>query len=588
MGSHLGRGARAELPQAGVCVQSGGSLSPIARGPTHLGENTSMSNRTVVLRRLVLAGLCVACCGVPSEAGEGLPIVVLNARTYTAGAKSGSVAFLDPESYEKLGSTDVGRNPILAQVDPDRKFLYVLNRGKTRGRKKKKVLEEGTLSVIELASRKLVSTLQVGFDPLGMVISEHHPYLYVFSRGKKGQKSLLTVVDRNTQTKLTTLPTAVGGIAFPDLSGARWLYLAHEGNPTGKESTSPILLIFDTQKRKVVVEETLAFPAVKVRASSDKTFVYIVCAGKGKKKKNSPAGALLMIRGREVIGRVELEDAPKDVKVGPDGTLYLLGDKAIAIVDPEELKQVQRFPLKHEPRSILFSSEKPHVYVDSRKGLTISVLDLESGEVRSTLKTGSKGRKAFKVFGYGLQAVKPGFLLFPEWARAGIALRPDGHFLYALNVKSDDVTVVDTRTISVVDVIPSGFWSQGLLIPPGGRYLYAVAATELRVIDMETNELAIVHSFFRTQTEDPTLTYFDGDRDNALLAGGNSIAVFSLSNNRRTVTIGGLPGPLQVILPSPISDEEIEKQASEEQEVEDMGEVYRAEDLERFVPTENN
>jgi len=52
----------------------------------------------------------------------------------------------------------------------------------------------------------------------------------------------------------------------------------------------------------------------------------------------------------------------------------------------------------------------------------------------------------------------------------GIALTPDGRKLYSANGPSDDVAVVDTRTLKVIGRIPVGKspWGVAVAPAPGG------------------------------------------------------------------------------------------------------------------------
>ena len=71
----------------------------------------------------------------------------------------------------------------------------------------------------------------------------------------------------------------------------------------------------------------------------------------------------------------------------------------------------------------------------------------------------------------------------------GLAVRPDGRFAYALNMKTKDVTIVDSSTAEAVEMIGAGGYRVALLT--GGGVLAVVSGSEIHLLDTATNKKTI-------------------------------------------------------------------------------------------------
>jgi hypothetical protein len=108
-------------------------------------------------------------------------------------------------------------------------------------------------------------------------------------------------------------------------------------------------------------------------------------------------------------------------------------------------------------------------------------------------KTGSGGKKFLGnmmggLYGWpGMLAV--GYSMWIYTWPSMLAVRPDGRYAYAINNRTKDVTVVDGATGKSAQIIGGTGYSLELL--KGGRFLYEVSGSELRLIDLERNEKAL-------------------------------------------------------------------------------------------------
>ena len=54
----------------------------------------------------------------------------------------------------------------------------------------------------------------------------------------------------------------------------------------------------------------------------------------------------------------------------------------------------------------------------------------------------------------------------------GVAVTPNGSYVYVTNYHSDTVSVVQTSDNTVVDIISVGDFPRGVAVIPNGRYVY--------------------------------------------------------------------------------------------------------------------
>lgn len=71
----------------------------------------------------------------------------------------------------------------------------------------------------------------------------------------------------------------------------------------------------------------------------------------------------------------------------------------------------------------------------------------------------------------------------------GIAITPNGRFAYVANIFSDNVSVINVITLTVVAIIPVGHFPEGVAISPNGNFAYVTNAmsNNVSVIDTSTN-----------------------------------------------------------------------------------------------------
>ena len=131
---------------------------------------------------------------------------------------------------------------------------------------------------------------------------------------------------------------------------------------------------------------------------------------------------------------------------------------------------------------------------------------------------------------------------------AGIAVTPNGQYVYSTNLFDGTVSVISTSSNTVATTITVGQYPMGLAITPDGEFVYVAnyGGNTVSVISTATNTVYATITGFNHPTNVAVAP--DGELVYITNYSGNSISVISTDNNTITATITGLnsPGSLAV------------------------------------------
>jgi YVTN family beta-propeller protein len=181
-----------------------------------------------------------------------------------------------------------------------------------------------------------------------------------------------------------------------------------------------------------------------------------------------------------IIATIRVGHEPEGVRVSPNGKWVLVTsetDNSVSIIDTGSLKVLKTVRVGVRPRDLAFTPDSKTAYVSGEGDASVSRVPIPSGEpVTRVLQLGQQARPMGVVFdaprkriyvstGHGgtiavLQQEGDGVKLLkeiPVGARPwGIALSQDGKRLYTANGPSNDVTIIDTSSLSVLKKVPVG------------------------------------------------------------------------------------------------------------------------------------
>jgi YVTN family beta-propeller protein len=273
--------------------------------------------------------------------------------------------------------------------------------------------KDNTLSVIDTAKGKVLSTIPVAAGPHGMGISPDGRWLYVTGDAS----STISVVDTTTDRVAKTIEVGKGPHGVALTSDARLLLVCVNGEDR--------VAFVDTATRAVVGTVTVAKPhTVSIRPDGKVAYV-------ASQEPGHFALVVIDLARREVLRTVALDKPPRDLEFGHDGkALYFTkaGLSAVEVLDPASDQIVAEIP----------TGASPH-YANFFRGTTLGMVVVQGpGEL---LLFDPSTNKPVRSIAVGKQ---------PHW----LAVSGDGKTAYVTDEGSNDLSVVDiasgkTTTIAV-------------------------------------------------------------------------------------------------------------------------------------------
>jgi YVTN family beta-propeller protein len=332
---------------------------------------------------------------------------------YVVCQDSDEVRVVDPASAKVVGSIHVGHVPRGIALSPDGRRLYVTN------------ASSDSVSVIDTSSREVVQTLPTGFEPAGAVLDKSGATLYVANR----LSSDISVIDLSSGVEIKRLLAGRGASYLALSPDGKWIYCTHIYPNPGAFRSEPDseITIIDTSTRKVVDRKALHNVAgmFHVAASADGK---LVAVAQLRPKNLIPLahvehgavfGDSLTLFGDDIGGIVQIPideldryyALPWGVAITPDKSKIFLttaGSQSVTAIDvPQLLKTVRtrrqsfandlsasaeyvtaRIPVGHNPRGVALSPDGKRLYVANRLDDTLSVIDIETQKMISTIDLG--------------------------------------------------------------------------------------------------------------------------------------------------------------------------------------------------------
>src|SRR6266540_2503320 len=268
----------------------------------------------------------------------------------------------------------------------------------------------GDLSVIDLATERVVATVPLGKRPRGIRVSPDRTRLYVALSGSPiagpgvDEKTLpppdkqadgIGIVDVKTRKLLKILPGGSDPEQLAVSADGKWLFVANE----------------------------------------DVAQASVIDAGSGK-----------------TLFMVKVGEEPEGVNLRPDGKVVYVtseGDGEVFAIDAVSPRLITKFAVGPRPRSTAFLPDSSRAYVTSENGGSIAVVDAMKHRVLSTIQL-------------------TGELIRPMGAVASA----DGKFLFVSTGRGKRLVVIDTATNQPTASIEVGDRPWGLAVSLDGARAY--------------------------------------------------------------------------------------------------------------------
>lgn len=313
--------------------------------------------------------------------------------------------------------------------------------------------EDGeSVSVLSTESATNIATIDVGKRPRGLKLSRDGSRLFVAVSG------------------LPKCPPSV-----PDEECAK---LERDLKADG-------IAIVDTSSHKVIKVLAAGSDPEQFAMSNDERRLYVA---------NEDVGTLSVVdvAAGKVIQRIKVGQEPEGVALSPNGRWVLVSNESgssVSVIDATTLKVTKTVSVGKRPRDMAFAPDGDTVYVSGEVDASLNRMSVTSNEPgqrllqlseearpmafvldparnRLYLSTGRGGTVAVIDTKEAPQAVKL-IKEVPVGKRPwGIALSADGRYLYTANGPSNDVSVVDTTTLTEIKRIPVGKSPWGVVLGP--------------------------------------------------------------------------------------------------------------------------
>jgi YVTN family beta-propeller protein len=306
---------------------------------------------------------------------------------------------------------------------------------------------EGTVSVIDTASRAVVKTIQVGKRPRGIRSNKDGSKVFVALSGSPiGGPGV-------DESKLPPPERRYDGVGVIDV----------------KTGTLEKILPSGTDPEQFAL-------------SADGRHLFIA---------NEDAGAttVLDVDAGSIVKVIKVGGEPEGVDLSPDGRFVYVtaeADNQVFVIDTSSLAVVKVIDVGPRPRSTGFVPNAPVAYVSAENDAHVYVIDTTTHTVKSRLlvpganarpmgmAASPDGRHVYVTTGRGRTIVKidvatntivgePLDIGERPW---GLAISPDGREIYTANGQSNDVSIVNAETWTVTARVKVGERPWGAVLLP--------------------------------------------------------------------------------------------------------------------------
>lgn len=228
------------------------------------------------------------------------------------GTERGRLLIIDPVTLDSEGAVgiEVGRSPAHVIADPQGKLAYVTNG------------TDDTVSVVDIAQRKVVRKIVVGDSPHGMRMSPDGREIYVANTGDDSV-SVIDVAEAKEGARIPVGEAPVQVAFAPD--GLRVYVSSSAGNSVS---------VVDTATRKQIASVPVGRKPIQLFVTPDGRYVYV--ANEGTTENPDNTASVIDTRTDQVVVTVETGRGAHGVVVSDDGSRAFVAntiDSTVSVID---------------------------------------------------------------------------------------------------------------------------------------------------------------------------------------------------------------------------------------------------------------
>ena len=313
-----------------------------------------------------------------------LPLLLVSLSAFALHAQQGrllvaqkgeqSLAIVDPAAGTVLGSVPEGGitgHEVIAS--PDGKLAYVPIYGNSGVGAPG--TDGSTMAVIDIASQKVVSTLDFGHPvrPHCPIFGPKDGLLYVTTELDR----TISLIDPKTLTIIGAIPTGQ-----PE---SHMLALSHDGRRGYTANVGPgTVSVLDIAARKVITIIPISHNTQRIAISNDDRWVFTA-------DQTKPQLAVIDTRSNQVSRWIPLDSVAYGTAPTPDGRWLLVTlpkKNEIAVVDLKTMQVVRSVAVGVNPQEIVVSPDSKAAYVSCMTSNQVAQVDLDAWKLTRLIDTG--------------------------------------------------------------------------------------------------------------------------------------------------------------------------------------------------------
>lgn len=307
---------------------------------------------------------------------------------------------------------------------------------------------DNTVSLIDLASKKVLATIPTGVGPHEVAVSPDGKTAVIANYGTGQQAgNTLTVIDLPGKTPIKTIDLA----EYRRPHGITWLKdrqvaVTVEGNKA--------LLIVDINTGKVVTavptDQNVSHMVV-VSPKHHRAFVANIGSG---------SVTVIDLVAKQKVADIQTGAGAEGIDISPDQKEVWVTNRAantVSVIDVPALKVATTLESKDFPIRVKFAPGGKLALVSNARSGDVAVFDAvtkkEIRRIPMQVKANESSSAASRIFGaqFGQSPVPVGILVAPKVGHAFVA-----------NTNADIVTMIDLKTWQIVDRLTAGKEPDGL------------------------------------------------------------------------------------------------------------------------------
>jgi YVTN family beta-propeller protein len=336
---------------------------------------------------------------------------------YVTNGASGTVTVLDVVNVRLDREVPVGQNPVAVTASPTRDEVYVVNSGVEGG--------QGSISVIDAVKNTVAATIALHRKPVSIDLNADGTLAYVAN----SESNSISVVDLRARQEIAQIGAGEEPVAARIAPDSNTLVVANRrGNSVS---------VIDVASRKVRSIFDGCPGAADVAILPDSSKAFVACADGHQvmvialaNSKESPAGP------DRLESMLDVGRAPVQLALKPDGGELFVSNSqsdSISEVDTSKNDVGGAYLIGDDPVRGLVSSDNSLLYEANFRSQYVTIYSIDDGKRLPLSMTPRVGD-----------------------GPSALAFSSSGLFLFVVDNRSADVSVVRTDTQSRISVVPTG------------------------------------------------------------------------------------------------------------------------------------